>query len=546
MQCPDIPTAKSVNTTELRVNLHLQYLASPKRSCLLYYLTMEPGSTCGIPSSSSSSRDAQKRTPPSLSDYTNVFVMAPDSEQALCQLPTNLVVDPFRQKRLHHKSKRGCLQCRKRRVKVSPLSHSFQSIAFIDPRSPNANLRQSHKCDEKAPICSACIRRQEPCSLRSVSRRREIEKSREVVDEVPRSVSQQYRLDEVDDVVNLLQMKLFHHFQHETIPTLLFSSEAWDNALQLSFSFPSLMHAILCESARHLSYLFPDEQKYATAATTHLTRTLSLYRNDLSSTFTPSNVDAFMITTTLLAMEMWSNAEFAVLGPHGTMSYDPLKDHLFQHSVGILHVFLRCVPLSLHNPSSLLPQIKYSTRTVLVNAAKLSKDSFENFRWFFSYDRPLSPSLLSIPLPFIRNSDLTPESLLAVEVPKLAEIGPSMSKEAGYSLNGYYGVVDRLCLIMSFLPEAQDGEYEALSPKLTKDLSRYLIIFPLLCDQQFISMVKHGDLHAMVLLYHFYRAVMILIPPTEHWWAQKRASLAKTVIERWILRECAKNETSAQ
>jgi hypothetical protein len=133
---------------------------------------------------------------------------------------------------------------------------------------------------------------------------------------------------------------------------------------------------------------------------------------------------------------------------------------------------------------------------------------------------------------------------LAVEVPKLAEIGPSTSKEAGYSLKGYYGVVDRLCLILSFLPEAQDGEGEALSPELARNLSRYLIIFPLLCDQQFVSMVRHGDLHAIVLLYHFYRAVRILVPSTEHWWAQKRASLAETAMEQWILRECARNGTA--
>ncbi|KAK6446912.1 hypothetical protein FP744_10003162 [Trichoderma asperellum] len=341
-------------------------------------------------------------------------------------------------------------------------------------------------------------------------------------------------------------MELFHHFQHKTVPTLVFSSEAWDYALQLSFSFPTLMHAILCESARHLSFLFPDEQRYATAATTHLIRTLNLYRNELSVEFTPSNIDAFLTTTILLVVEMWSNVEFAVLGPNGTMTYDPLKDHIFQHSLGVLHVFLSCVPLSFHKPSPFLPHIRHSSRTVLVSAAKLSKESFENFRRFFSYDRPISSSLLSIPLPFIRNSDLAPESSLAVEVPKLAEIGPSMSKEAGYSLKSYYGIVDRICLISSFLPEARDGEFEALNPELTRNISRYLLIFPLLCDQQFVSMVRHGDLHAMVLLYHFYRAVRVLVPPTEHWWAQERASLAETVIESWILRECARNEASTQ
>jgi hypothetical protein len=183
----------------------------------------------------------------------------------------------------------------------------------------------------------------------------------------------------------------------------------------------------------------------------------------------------------------------------------------------------------------------HSSRHVLVNAAKLSRKSLKNFRWFFSYDRPLSPSLLSVPLPFVRDSDLAPEDFWTVEIPKLAEIGPSKSKEEGYSLEGYYSIVDRLCLVLSFLPEAQARDCESLNPELAANVSRYLIIFPVLCDQQFVSMVKHGDPHAMILLYHFYRAVRILVPSTEHWWAQRRASLAETVIEQWLLQECARN-----
>ncbi|PKK53990.1 hypothetical protein CI102_1207 [Trichoderma harzianum] len=474
---------------------------------------MEPASASG-----SSSHEAKRRTAPSLPDCTNVFIITSSSEPALCKIPTNLVVDPFRQKRLHHKSKRGCDQCRKRRV----------------------------KCDERVPRCSACTRRQEPCSCWIPgSRRREVERSQEIlaVDQVPRSVSQQLELVS-DEVVNMLHMKLFHNFQHQTIPTLLFDSGAWETAMQLSFSFPSLMHAILCASARQLSFLFPDEQKYATAATTHLIKTLCLFRDDLSSELTPSNVDAFMVTTALLHMEMWSNVECVVFGPDGAMSYDPLQDRVFQHSLGVLHVFLSCTPLSLQVSSPLMPHIRHSSRNVLVNAAKLSRKSLENFRWFFSYERPLSPSLLSVPLPFVRESDLAPEDFWAVEIPKLAEIGPSKSKEAGYSLKGYYGIVDRLCLILSFLPEAQDEEYEGLSPELTTNLSRYLIIFPVLCDQQFVSMVRHGDPHAMVLLYHFYRAVRILVPSTEHWWAQRRARLAEKAIQQWLFRECARNGAS--
>jgi hypothetical protein len=120
----------------LRVTLHLEYPLRQLKGGVRYHFTMEPALTrgIGIKSSSSSSRDAQKRSRPSLSDCTSVFVVAPNAEQTLCEIPTNLVVDPFRQKRLHHKSKRGCLQCRKRRVKVSPSSNDFRPIAFIAPR----------------------------------------------------------------------------------------------------------------------------------------------------------------------------------------------------------------------------------------------------------------------------------------------------------------------------------------------------------------------------------------------------------------------------
>lgn len=129
---PQYPEHRIRKHDGLRVNLHLQYMypASPKGR-VRCFLTMEPVSTCGIPSSGPSFHDAQKRAPPSLSDCTNVFVVTPSSEQALCRIPATLVVDPFRQKRPHHKSKRGCLQCRKRRVKVGPSSIGFQTPPLI-------------------------------------------------------------------------------------------------------------------------------------------------------------------------------------------------------------------------------------------------------------------------------------------------------------------------------------------------------------------------------------------------------------------------------
>ena len=57
---------------------------------------------------------------PSILDFTNTFVLSSTKnlDQVLCEVPKGLIVDPFRQRRAHQKSRSGCENCRKRRVKV--------------------------------------------------------------------------------------------------------------------------------------------------------------------------------------------------------------------------------------------------------------------------------------------------------------------------------------------------------------------------------------------------------------------------------------------
>ena len=59
----------------------------------------------------------------SLSDFTNTFVLSsvPPSkqdQQLLLEVPKALLIDPVRQRRAHQKSKTGCENCKRRRVKV--------------------------------------------------------------------------------------------------------------------------------------------------------------------------------------------------------------------------------------------------------------------------------------------------------------------------------------------------------------------------------------------------------------------------------------------
>ncbi|KAK9388463.1 hypothetical protein V1515DRAFT_585249 [Lipomyces mesembrius] len=68
--------------------------------------------------------------------FTNTFVLSStsNSEQVLSEVPKGFIIDPFRQRRPHQKSRTGCENCRRRRV----------------------------KCNEEIP-CANCARRRERC-----------------------------------------------------------------------------------------------------------------------------------------------------------------------------------------------------------------------------------------------------------------------------------------------------------------------------------------------------------------------------------------------
>ena len=85
------------------------------------------------PASEVLSGDAAESQGPSVEDFTNTFVISSDADRTLCEIPGNLAIDPFRQRRAHHKSKRGCIQCRKRRVKVSSATDDFLSSRGANP-----------------------------------------------------------------------------------------------------------------------------------------------------------------------------------------------------------------------------------------------------------------------------------------------------------------------------------------------------------------------------------------------------------------------------
>jgi hypothetical protein len=227
----------------------------------------------------------------------------------------------------------------------------------------------------------------------------------------------------------------------------------------------------------------------------------------------------------LMHIDLWTHGDFISSGDNGDITYDANKDHLFDLSSGLQQIFMNSIPHAFEKPSFFIPAIRHSPRVVLVNSAHISKCTLANFASYFAHGQPLDRKLLQVPLPFVRCVDSPPQDIFNYKH------WPVWHGEDS-SPHSYTGMVHRLCLLTSFLPEAQlEQGSEGLAPDIIQDFARYAFSLPILCGQTFATMIKRKDHMALVLMYHFYRTIRIVLPGKKCWWMQKRASIAEIVLK---------------
>jgi hypothetical protein len=222
-----------------------------------------------------------------------------------------------RRRRAHQKSRKGCLNCKKRRI----------------------------KCDEGRPTCGQCLERRWHCDFPGADApsapSSPLKKRRKI--SPPVAVEQTQQLDQApltpvsgsDGVSSIKEAKhakvlnfmdraglppptvgeqpnyrredaleLVDHF--EDCPDNWLGSPFSQGLIQrggveMSFKAPYLLHAILAYSAKHLSFLYPDEQKYSVAATIHYTRSLQEYSSQLVYHVEQGNANALLAASGILA-----------------------------------------------------------------------------------------------------------------------------------------------------------------------------------------------------------------------------------------------------
>lgn len=378
----------------------------------------------------------------------------------------------------------------------------------------------SCQCNEDIP-CNNCIRRGQTC------RRLLVDREAAYIPPDPARPSFSSPASTKSDV-NLLHLKLYHHFQTSTIQTLLLSAEVWEHALQLSFQFEFLANAIICVAARHLSFLQPEDTKYPTSAANHLCRALSQFRQELSKDFTSTHFDAFIATSLLLQYEIWTNTDDISPSEGPVTSSGLPRDSIFAFCSSLKKVFLKSVPLIASQPSVFMPYIRQDSRSVLVKAAKISTETLTAYQTFFSYYRPLDAELVNLTIPYTRGAGTPMLQLSQYTNLKTQEVSNPIEE-------GYAPIITQLCLILSFLPEANPREPVEIESLWFPDLVKHILSFPVICHGPFNSMIQQGDPHALLLLCHFYRAVRVLIPASECWWVHKRATLSEIALKEWLM-----------
>ncbi|KAF2673198.1 hypothetical protein BT63DRAFT_149291 [Microthyrium microscopicum] len=329
--------------------------------------------------------------PGSLADFTNTFILsASESGSGVVLAEVPKAIDPSRQRKAHRKSRYGCVNCRKRRV----------------------------KCNEGGP-CKTCIRRNKKCH-------RPLEMKEDVLVWPMTEVS-----GSQNTAMNSLNDHLFHHFEKHAQNTLIFSADVWANALQLCFKYDFLKNAVLSLSARHLAFLQPKDTTYSVTATSLLCRAIAQLREELSKTPGLTHPDAFIATSILFQFEIWTNTDLARDGV-----FDPSGEHLFTFNRSLKDLFLRNSPLLSKQSSVLLKTIQHNHTVDLAASAQRSNVEVSKRQRSFSKEFSMT-RMMRRDLPCA--TDASHIDLLEI---------------FGGDIAVYSSVINHICLILSFSPDA--------------------------------------------------------------------------------------------
>ncbi|KAK0260657.1 hypothetical protein LTS09_004954 [Friedmanniomyces endolithicus] len=199
-----------------------------------------------------------------------------------------------RRRRSHRKSRKGCVNCKKKRVKCDEI----RPYCDLQPKKSKRSTVPSVGRHQSTPPTSVSAGSASPSrdsrewlhtQVLSFMERRNIP-DRQLGDSLTYQRSDAVEL--VDHFIDYTDLWIGSSTSQGVIQK---------HGFELALESEHLLHAMLACSAKHLSHLRPDVKKYDVAATLHYTRSLQAYSAQLCYDLEQGNADAMLATSGLLA-----------------------------------------------------------------------------------------------------------------------------------------------------------------------------------------------------------------------------------------------------
>lgn len=347
---------------------------------------------------------------------------------------------------------------------------------------------------------------------------------------------------------------------------------------------------MLSLAAAHKAYLVPGDARYHQANFVLLDKSLRDYRKALSNPITATNCDALLGTAILVHHLMWCDLSFMEVRT-GTEEQDGLDlsaDRLYWLSTGVRQIFFMAWPLfqTAHSVFMRVPVLQPCM--ALENNVDARGLNWQRTAQGFMdlYDNPryhggrgaFSPAYSPLSSRTVAQS---PVSFSSPDTSVLFDSNPGFHEaQARFSTDFLGGNLFRVATLWdsykmgeAFVENAgqQDkllerAAYERLAVRLAvaiafiegrgasgcpaasllatgptppdcarsaltqADIVRYVLTFPMLCFGPFLPLISSGDSRALVVLFHIYRVVRILLPTDEFWWCRRRAEVMESAI----------------
>ncbi|KAG4442633.1 hypothetical protein IFR05_001889 [Cadophora sp. M221] len=230
----------------------------------------------------------------------------------------------YRPRRIHVKSRNGCQNCKRRRIKCDESKPKCLQCTDRDIRCDFADSLSSHNCSGAQPGIDSQPRQKVNSYLKTDDHRPTVQ------DHVPTADDIQLYLEttiETQQLPNDPQCTIFELLSHFfTIAGPSIGSSGCQKVLQkhgleLSRSAPYFLHAILAFSASHLNFLHPQENKYEIAASIYYGLSLKSYAAQISAGLDANNADSVVGCGYLHTMLAFRNVQSGDLAGAGDLGW---------------------------------------------------------------------------------------------------------------------------------------------------------------------------------------------------------------------------------